>query len=101
MRKTYKTNASGQIETVVVGSLPNQTLAEQKTNADAITNIITFSEAIKAIEIYHEELTWQTFTVNGIPIIVPASGYRTPVSGTSATTVTIPTGISCIVGRLV
>jgi hypothetical protein len=76
-------------------------LEEQKTNADAETNVITFSANISAIEIYHEETTWQTFIVNGITLKIPAGGYRTPVGGTPSTEVTIPAGINCLVGRLV
>ena len=76
-------------------------LVEQKTQADAVANVITFSANISAIEIYHEELTWQDFIVNGLPIKIPAGGYRTPIAGVSATTVTIPDGINCLVGRLV
>ena len=81
--------------------LSGSTLAEQKTNADAVANVLTFTENISAIEIYHEEATWQTFTVNGISLTIPAGGYRTPIAGTVAKTVTIPAGVNCIVGRLV
>ena len=81
--------------------LSGSILAEQKTQADASANIITFTGDINAIEIYHEETTWQEFVVNGITITVPSGGYRTPVGGTVANTVTIPANISCIVGRLV
>lgn len=75
-------------------------LEEQKTQADAVENIITFESNIKAIEIYHEEATWQDFVVNGITLKVPAKGYRTLIRGTSGKTVTIPTGVDCIVSRL-
>lgn len=77
------------------------TLQEQKTQADAAANVITFSANVVAIEIYHEETTWQTFIVNGLTLTIPAGGYRTPIGGTPAATVTIPAGISCLVGRLV
>lgn len=76
-------------------------LEEQKTNADAVNNVITFSENIAVIEIYHAESTWQQFTVNGITLNIPAGGYRTPIGGTPGATVTIPAGVDCIVGRLV
>jgi len=76
-------------------------LAEQFTQTDAAANVITFTGDINAIEIYHEEATWQTFTVNGIILTIPAGGYRTPIAGTVAKTVTIPAGINCLVGRLV
>jgi len=81
---------------VVTGS----TLQEQKTQADAAANVITFSANITAIEIYHEEGTWQEFTVNGLTLKVPAGGWARPIGGTAAATVTIPAGIDCIVGRL-
>lgn len=81
--------------------LKGSILAEQKTQADAENNVITFAENITAIEIYHEEATWQTFTVNGINITAPAGGYRTPVAGVASVEVTIPAGVNCIVGRLV
>lgn len=80
--------------------LSGSILAEQKTQADALANTITFTGDINAVEIYHEESTWQTFTVNGIALTIPAGGYRTPIAGTVAKTVTIPTGVNCIVGRL-
>ena len=75
-------------------------LAEQKTQVDAVANVITFSKDIYAIEIYHSEATAQQFTVNGIELTVPANGYRTKIGGTLGKTVTIPTGVNCIVGRL-
>jgi len=80
--------------------LTGSILAEQKTQADAVDNVITFTENISAIEIYHAEPTWQTFTVNGIALTIPAGGYRTPIAGTVAKTITIPAGVNCIVGRL-
>jgi len=96
-----------KIDAITAGTTPAVTqlsgskLEEQKTQADAVSNVITFTENIATIEIYHAEATWQTFTVNGLTITVPAGGYRTPVGGTVAKTVTIPSGVNCIVGRLV
>ncbi|MCE5220086.1 MAG: hypothetical protein LLF98_02160 [Clostridium sp.] len=75
-------------------------LVEQKTQADASSNIITFTKDIHAIEIYHSETTAQKFTVNGIELTVPANGYRTKIGGTVGKTVTIPASVNCIVGRL-
>ena len=80
--------------------LSGSILAEQLTNDDAVANVLTFSENISIIEIFHEELTWQEFTVNGVTLTVPGGGYRTPIGGTPVATVTIPS-ISCIVGRLI
>ena len=82
---------------VVAGSK----LEEQLTQADAIDNVLTFSESITSIEILHEESTWQEFEVNGLTLTVFAGGYRTILGGTPGATVTIPVGVSCIVGRLV
>ena len=91
-------SGSAKVNATLIGSI----LAEQKTNDDAnASNVITFSANISAIEIYHEELTWQTFTVNALALKIPAGGYRTPIGGTAGATVIIPTGISCIVGRLI
>jgi hypothetical protein len=84
----------------VTVSLTGSTLQEQKTQADAVANVITFSANIVAIEIFHAEVTWQAFTVNGLTLTIPSGGYRTPVGGVAGATVTIPAGISCIVGRL-
>ena len=80
--------------------LSGSILQEQKTNTDAVANVITMSANISASEIYHEAVTWQTFIVNGVTFQVPAGGYRTPVGGTPGATVTIPTGLTCLVGRL-
>jgi hypothetical protein len=88
-------------DTPATAQLTGSILAEQKTQADADNNVITFTGDITAIEIYHKEATWQEFIVNGITITIPAGGYRTPIGGTVAKTVTIPAGIDCIVGRLV
>ena len=93
----YNLLFSGSAKVQLTGSI----LAEQKTNADAVANVITFSANISVIEIYHESSTWQTFIVNGLTLKIPAGGYRTPVGGTPGATVTIPTGLSCIIGRLV
>ena len=100
MNGFFVNDSKHDVNANIVGSLPKVTLAEQKTDADAIANIITFSEPIEAIEIYHEESTWQTFIINGIPIIIPAGGWSRPVGGVASTDVTIPP-ITCLVGRLV
>jgi hypothetical protein len=93
---TAMTTGDGAI-VKVNGSL----LAESHlTEADAVANVLTFSANINAIEIFHEAETRQTFQVNGINIIVPPGYYRTPVGGVAGATVTIPAGVSCIVGRL-
>ncbi|MDD4780356.1 MAG: hypothetical protein PHT02_07110, partial [Tissierellia bacterium] len=52
-------NGTVQVDNGTV-QLSGSILAEQKTQADAENNVITFAENITAIEIYHEEATWQT-----------------------------------------
>ena len=94
----YNALLAGTLNVTLMGSI----LAEgHMTESDAVANVITFTENITAIEIIHEEETRQTFTINGLPVITRAGGYRTPVGGVPGKTVTIPVGISCEVGRLV
>lgn len=81
--------------------LTGNILQEQKTQDDTVDNVITFSENISAIEIFHAEDTWQQFVVNGLTLNIPPGGYRTPIAGATGKTVTIPANIKCIVGRLV
>ena len=75
-------------------------IVEQKTQANATSNKVTFSAAIKAIEIYHAENTAQDFVVNGLTLKIPAGGYRTRVGGTPSAEVTIPATVTCILNRL-
>ncbi len=75
-------------------------IVEQKTQADATSNKVTFSAAIKAIEIYHAENTAQDFVVNGLTLKIPAGGYRTRVGGTPSAEVTLPASVTCILNRL-
>lgn len=87
----------GAINVALTGSK----VEEQKTESDATSNVITFSEPIQSIEIYHDEATPQTFVVNGLSLKIASGGWRSPVGGTPSTQVTIPAGVSCIVSRLV
>ncbi len=80
--------------------LTGSILQEEKTHVDAVNNIITFTENIMAIEIYHEGTTWQKFVINGLTKTVPPGGWARGIGGTPAKTVTIPAGVNCIVGRL-
>jgi len=75
-------------------------IVEQKTQADAESNKVTFSAPIKAIEIYHAEATAKDFIVNGLTLKIPAGGYRTRVGGTPSAEVTIPASVTCILNRL-
>ena len=70
-------SGSAKVNTILTGSI----LAEQKTNDDAVDSVITFSANIAAIEIFHDELTWQEFIVNALTLKIPAGGYRTPIGG--------------------
>ena len=76
-------------------------VAEMKDQSDATADVLTFSENINAIEIYHSEATPQEFVVNGLTLIIAAGGWRSPIGGVSAATITIPTGLNCVVARLV
>jgi len=87
--------------TVIVSRVYGDVVDEQRTESDAVSDVITFSDDIFSIEIYHEEATWQDFIVNGISLKVPRGGYRTLVGGTAGKLVTIPPGISCLVSRLI
>jgi len=89
-------SGSAKVNTILTGS----TLVEQKNNTNAVNNVITFSAPITAVEIIHEESTWQTFIVNGISFKVPQGVYSRSIGGTPSAEVTIPTGITCAVGRL-
>ena len=100
-KKTWDWLTGGDTTLVPAVTLSGSIVAEQKTQADAVANVITFTGDINAIEIYHESATWQDFIVNGITLKVPSGGYRTPIGGVVAKTVTIPAGLNCVVGRLV
>lgn len=96
--------ASGAEVDLVSGAsvaIVGNTLTEQKTQADAVANVITFSQNINVIEIFHAEATWQNFIVNGLTLVIPSGGYRTPIAGVPGLTVTIPAAVNCIVGRLI
>ena len=71
MRKTYKTNASGQIETVVVGSLAN----EPFTHADLIGGEYTFSQTQNGLYLRNKGLADLTFTINGETYTLDPSQY--------------------------
>lgn len=81
----------------VVGSK----VAEQLTEAHAENNVLTFSEELAAVEIYHAEDTRQEFIVNGVTLYIPPGTYRTPVDGVASAEVTVPADVDCIVSRLV
>lgn len=88
----------------IVGSLPYQTLVEQKTQADAAVGVVTFSDNIGAIEIYNTDPTNAgVFAINGINLNVPAGKVfnATVIGGTPGKTVTITGSTSYILSRYV
>ena len=87
-------------EEIVSARLIGSTVEESKTQADADSNVITFSANIDGVEIYHAEDTGQEFVVNGITLAVPAGGWRALIGGTPGKTVTIPANVDCTVARM-
>ena len=87
----------------IVGSLPNQTLVEQKTQVNATAGVLTFSANINAIEIYNTDVTNAgVFTVNGVAINVPATKvFNTVIGGTPSAMVTVTGATTYIVSRYV
>ncbi len=75
-------------------------VAECLDQDDADNNVLTFSDDIYALEIYHNEATAQEFIVNGLTLTIPSGGWRSPIGGTPGKTVTIPASVDCIVTRL-
>jgi len=62
----------------ITGNLPNQTLAEQLTEANAVLGVLTFSSNVTCLQIYNSDaVNLGVFNVNGIDITVPA-GTATP-----------------------
>lgn len=88
-------------DTPAVAELSGSKVAEMQDQTDATEDVLTFSDNIYSIEIYHNKTTPQEFTVNGLTLIVAAGGWRSPIAGTPGKTVGIPTGVNCIVARLV
>lgn len=82
-------------------SLSGSKVEECQDQDDADANVLTFAANISALEIYHNEATAQEFTVNGLTLTIASGGWRSPIGGTPAATVTIPAGVDCIVSRLV
>lgn len=81
--------------------LKGSRVEEVLTQADAVSEVLTFSAPIQSIEIYHNEDTPQEFVVNGITIPVGPGGWRSPIGGTPSDEVTIPASVDCVVSRLV
>ena len=77
------------------------TVTEQLDETDAVLDVLTFSDTIESIEIYHDEATPQDFIVNGLTLTIEPGGWRSLIGGTPSAEVTIPTGVTCTVTRLV
>jgi hypothetical protein len=80
-------------------TLSGSLLQEQLDQSDAVNNVLTFSDNLIGVDIYHEEDTAQTFVINGVTFKVPAGGWFGCIGGTPGATVTIPAGVTCTVGR--
>jgi hypothetical protein len=76
-------------------------VVEQKTQADATTGTVTFSENIETLEIFNVDATNQgIFNVNGLNITVPAGKtFKATFGGSPRTTVTITGSTSYILTR--
>ena len=77
------------------------TVEEVLTQADATSDVLTFSADIYTVEIYHNEDTPQSFIVNGLTLVIADGGWRSSIGGTPSPDVTLPSGVDCIVTRLV
>lgn len=76
-------------------------VAEALRDSDAVSNVLTFSEPIQAIEIWHSGDGIEDFIVNGITLPIGPGGWRSPVAGQPSAEVTIPPGVTCVISRLV
>lgn len=81
--------------------LSGSNLQEQKTEANAVGGVLTFSQTITTVEIYNTDVTNSgTFVVNGITIKVPADKvFKSAIGGTPSATVTVSGATSYIVSR--
>ena len=77
------------------------TVTEQLDETDAVLDVLTFLATIESIEVYHDEVTSQDFIVNGLTLTIKPGGWRSLIGGISSAEVTIPTGVTCTVTRLV
>lgn len=74
---------------------------EQKTQADAVAGVVTFSDGITILEVYNTDATNAgVFLINGIDITVPASGsFKASFGGTPQKTVTVTGSTAYILTR--
>jgi hypothetical protein len=96
MSKNYE---SGVKRVEITGN----TLLEQKTEADAVAGVLTFSEAVDVIEIYNTDtVNAGVFSVNGVDITVPAGIlFKATVGTVSSNTVTVTGATTYIVSRYI
>ncbi len=89
--------------TPVPTTLTGSSLAEQKTQANAVNGVLTFSANISTIEMYNTDvLNDGVFTINGIVINVPrGTVYKSTIGGTPGTTVTVTGATTYIISRYV
>lgn len=85
----------------ILARLSGSTLAEQQTEADAVTGTLTFSADLEYVEIYNTDATNDgVFTINGIAVNVPADEvWSGKVGGTAGDTVDVTGATSYIVSR--
>jgi hypothetical protein len=85
----------------VDAKLTGSNLQEQKTEADAVGGVLTFSKPIQYIELYNtDETNAGVFTVNGIAITVPVGKvFNSGIGGTPSAQVTITGATKYIVSR--
>jgi hypothetical protein len=74
-------------------------ILEMKDNTQAVSNELTFQNAIDGVDIWHNENGLLTFVVNGVSLKVARGGWRSLVGGVPSNVVTIPAGVVCTVGR--
>lgn len=96
-RYNAKVNKDGGLNV----SFPGSVVAEQKTQADATTGIITFSEVIEHLEIYNTDAANDgVFAVNGINITVPkGEAFKASYGGIASAEVAVTGSTSYILTR--
>lgn len=92
---------TGSNATLDVNVINNWKLQEQLTQADAVNGTLTFSDVVKAVDIFNQDATNSgVFTINGLSITVPANTFfSAEIGGTPSNTVTVSGSTSYIIGR--
>jgi hypothetical protein len=81
-------------------TLTGSIVVEQKTQVDAVTGTVTFSQNVKYLEIYNTDANQGVFNINGINITVPAGkSFKASIGGTPRATVTVTGSTSYILTR--